>query len=202
MTNSRRSPMLLVLLIGVALLVGCSHRSRLMQQAPAGTSYRPESQQSLVIFVRLPTEYLQYHSSVFDLTPTEDKLVGILSDRTKVAYLTTPGEHTFMLVVMGHSSDFMKARLEAGKTYYVLLSPNKEIRRPPVTFAPVKGKDLHSEGVTKWVEGSAYLENTPASYDWAKTTASSIQSKKRAALPDWERQPEAGKSALAPEDGM
>ena len=44
--------------------------------------------------------------------------IGILSGKTKVAHLTEPGEKLFM--VIGENADFMKATLEAGKTYYAL----------------------------------------------------------------------------------
>jgi hypothetical protein len=201
MTSARRSGFL-ILLIGFALLVGCTRGSRHMRPAPADAAYRPESHQALVVFVRPFSEYSQNQVSIFELASPEDELVGILAVRAKAAYLTTPGEHTFMLVMAGWDAGFMRARLDAGKTYYVLLEPGTEKSRLVITFAPVKGKDLRSERVVKAVEGSVYVENTPAAQGWAKSNARSIQGKKRAALPGWERLSEAEKLSLAPEDGM
>jgi len=137
---------------------------------------------------------------VFELTPTEDKLVGILSERTKVAYVTSPGEHTFM--ALGYRANFLKARLDGGKTYYVLLKPYLEAVKPDYTLMPVKGKDLAADRFKKSVEDCAYVENTPSSHDWAQHNAKSIEAKKRISLPKWEHLPDAEKAALAPEDGI
>jgi hypothetical protein len=198
--NSHRHLVVPVLLASLALLAGCTGMSRHMRPAPAGTVYRPESNQSLVIFMRPSPEDRQFQSSVFEITPTEDKLVGIVSAQTKVAYITTPGEHTFLLI--GRYADFMKARLEAGKTYYALVKPEAGSLKTRFAFAPVKGYDLRSDTFKKWVEGCTYVENTPSAYSWAKASTSSIQSKKRTFLPEWEKKPDAEKPALAPEDGM
>ena len=199
--NPSRHLVLSVLVMGLALLNGCGGAvSKYMRLAAPGTDYRPDNHQAVVIFLRLPEDYPGYHTSVFELTPTEDKLVGILSERTKVAYVTSPGEHTFM--ALGYRANFLKARLDAGKTYYVLLKPYLEAVKPDYTLMPVKGKDLAVDRFKKSVEDCAYVENTPSSYDWAQHNAKSIESKKRISLPKWERLPDAEKPALAPEDGI
>lgn len=199
--NPSRHLVLSILLIGLALLNGCgSAISKYMRLAPPGTDYRPDNHQAVVIFIRPPAEYPGNHASVFELTPTEDKLVGILSERTKVAYVTSPGEHTFM--ALGYRANFLKARLDAGKTYYVLLKPYFEAVKPDHTLMPVKGKDLTADRFKKSVEDCAYVEKTPSSHDWAQHNAQSIEAKKRISWPKWESMPEVEKPALAPEDGM
>jgi hypothetical protein len=199
--NSSRHLVLSILLIGLVLLNGCGGgMSKYMRLAPPGTDYRPGDHQAVVIFLRLPADYPGHHSSVFELTPMEDKLVGILSEGTKVAYVTSPGEHTFM--ALGYRANFLKARLDGGKTYYVLLTPYFEAVKPDYTLMPAKGKDLAADRFKKSVEGCAYVENTPSSYDWAQHNATSIEAKKRISLPKWERLPDAGRPVLAPEDGV
>ena len=199
--NSRRIFVLPIVLIGLVLLNGCGGgMSKYMRLAPPGTDYRPDNHQAVVIFLRPPADYPGYHTSVFELTPTEDKLVGILSERTKVAYVTSPGEHTFM--ALGYRANFLKARLDGGKTYYVLLKPYFEAVKPDYTLMPVKGKDLAADIFKKSVEDCAYVENTPSSHDWAQHNAKSIEAKKRISWPEWERKPDAEKPALAPEDGI
>ena len=198
--NPSRHLVLSILVIGLALLNGCGGRmSKYMRLAPPGTDFRPGDHQAVVIFLRPPADYPGHYSTVIELTPMEDKLVGILSERTKVAYVTSPGEHTFM--TLGYRANFLKARLDAGKTYYVLLKPYLEAVKPDYTLMPVKGKDLAADRFKRSVEDCAYVENTPSSYDWAQHNAKSIEAKKRISWPKWERMPDAARPALAPEDG-
>jgi hypothetical protein len=198
--NPCRHFVLRVSLTTLALLAGCTGVSKYMRLAPPGATYRPEDHQSLVIFMRPSSNEPVFQSSVFELTPTEDKLVGIVSVQKKVAYVTTAGEHTFM--VIGEHADFLKARLDAGKTYYVLITPQQGTRKVRFTFTPVRGSDLRTDSFKRSVEDCAYVENTPSSYDWARHNAPSIQSKKRLSLPEWEHKRDVEKSALTPEDGI
>ena len=199
MTHRRRLFVLPIVLIGLELLAGCV-MSKHMRLAPPGTTYRPDNHQSVVIFLRPPSDYPQYQVSVFELTPTEDKLVGIVSDQTKVAYVTAPGEHAFMAI--GQHASFLKARLDAGKTYFVLLKPYLEVGKPDYALMPMRSNDLVADTFKKSLENCAYVENTRSAYDWAQHNAKSIESKKRTSWSKWERMPDAGKPALAPEDGI
>lgn len=200
MKNVHRHLVLPFVLIGFVLLLGCSNVSRYMRLVPPGTMYRPGSQESLVIFLRPSPEDPQFQSSVFEVAPGEDKLVGIVSVQTKVAYITTPGEHIFMSIGMG--AEFLKTQLDAGKTYYVLIAPVRATWKDQFILTPVKSNEGNTDKFKKSVETCAYVENTRSAYDWAQHNAKSIESKKRISWSKWERMSDAGKPALAPEDGI
>lgn len=93
----------------------------------------PEAGKALVIFVRHSFVMGAYKAPVMDVDlknadpqpgqqPVEDKVVGILSGYSKVAYQAEPGERTFMTVpASGGVALVAKANLQAGKTYYILV---------------------------------------------------------------------------------
>ena len=60
-------------------------------------------------------------ASVYDVTSGAPEFIGIVSNDTKISYMTSPGEHMFMVV--GESADFLKASVVEGKTYYTVVSP-------------------------------------------------------------------------------
>ena len=119
----------------LALMPGCTV-SKYMREVQTGTVYAPGSDRALVIFLRPSVEENTYGASVFEATSTEDQLVGILNARNKVAYLTSPGEHIFMSI--GQGAEFLKARLDPGKTYYVEITPVRADWKDQFLLRPVK----------------------------------------------------------------
>ena len=78
----------------------------------ARTEAAPEPGKALVIFVRHSFVVGAYSAPVLDVDvknadpkpgqlPVDDKVVGILSGYSKIAYQAEPGEHTFMSVPAG-----------------------------------------------------------------------------------------------------
>jgi hypothetical protein len=171
-----------------------------MKETPDATIYKPVGNEVLVVFMRPSTFGFAISSSVFDIRENSDEFVGIIPAKKKVVYKTTPGEHMFM--VIGESADFMKASLQAGKTYYALVTPRMGVWKARFSLQPVSKEQLHSDELKDWIGSCEIVENTEASFQWAKDNAPSIQSKKVEYLKKWDAKPEEEKPLLNPDDGL
>jgi len=190
--------------IGVLFLLvsffGCAGSSSYMKLVPENeASYAPDADHALLIFMRPATMGFAIQSSVFDVTEDGSEFVGIVSAKKKVAYKSKPGHRLFMVV--GENADFMKADLQAGKTYYSLVAPRMGLMKARFSLRPVHKSDLGTEKFNEWVKACEYYENTDASFQWAEKNAGSIQSKKEKYMKKWDAREEQGKPALLPEDG-
>jgi hypothetical protein len=163
-------------------------------------NYAPDAEHALVVFMRPSTMGNAIQSSVFDITDGQSKLVGIVSAKKKVVCKSDPGERLFMVV--GESADFMKADLQAGKTYYSLVEPRIGVWKARFSLEPVHKADLNSDKFDDWVKSCQYYENTDASLKWAEQNVDSLNSKKEKYLEKWNSRPEAERPALFSEDGM
>lgn len=169
----------------------------------------PKTEQALIVFMRpkpslgraLWTDDFGQAISVYDVTNKESKFIGILYKDTKICYDLEPGEYTFM--VIGAVADFMKATVEAGKTYYVLLLPRVGTWKARFSFQPLRRSDLESSDFSKWDSKTVLIENTSDSQAWAKEKAEEIEAKRADSWPAWcKLSPETqAEMTLNPEDG-
>lgn len=161
----------------------------------------PQPEHALVVFMRPSFVGGAFSASLFDVSNEETKFLGIIYYKTKVSYDVAPGEHTFM--VIGESADFMKATVEAGKTYYVLVTPRLGGWKTRFSLRALRQADLTGADFSRWDANTELVENTPESGEWAVKNASSIQEKRLKYWPAWTAlSPEAQESMiLKPEDG-
>jgi hypothetical protein len=181
------------------IFCGCAGSSKYMKPVLEESVKLPGYDETLVVFLRPSGMAWAIQSSVFDITSEDNKLVGIVPAKKKVAYKTSAGEHMFMVV--GESADFMKAHLAAGKTYYALVTPRMGAWKARFSLKPVHEEQLSSEEFKKWVNGTTYVENTPASFDWARQNAASIQSKREKYIEKWNGKSDGDKPVLDLDDG-
>lgn len=197
-----RKNMVFMVALGVFVLflTGCAGSSKYMKLAQEKPDqYRPGKNQSSVVFMRPSGLGFAIDSAVFDITGKDNKIIGIVSAKKKVIYKTDPGFHLFM--VTGESGDFMKANLEAGKTYYALISPRMGMWKARFTFEPVTKAQLSSDEFKQWFDSCELVENTPDTYVWVNENAKNIQSKKDDNIKDWQEKPDSEKPSLGPQDG-
>ena len=161
----------------------------------------PEEGKALIIFLRPSKKAKRIKSSVFDLTSGKSEIIGIASGRTKLAYSTDPGEHLFM--VIGESADFMKADLEAGKTYYSTIRVRMGAWKARFSLLPVRQAELDGAEFQEWNSASPLIENREKSAAWAEKHAKSIEKKRTKYFKKWEKKSETEKAAvtLHKEDG-
>ena len=195
-----RKVVLLSLVSAVLILAGCAGSIRYMQPvADPNVSYAPGENQATVVVMRASGMAYKIQSSVFDVVGDENKLVGILPAKKKVAYVTTPGEHLFM--VIGETADFMKADLVAGKTYYAVVVPRMGAWKARFSLMAEHKEDIDTPKVQGWISSCGWVENTPASHEWATKNMPSVKAKQASAYKVWSAKADEDKPFLRPEDG-
>jgi len=166
-------------------LAGC--QSSMMVKTD-GAAPMPEQGKAMVVFLRPSSFGGAIQSSVYDTREGDDAFIGIVSTHTKTAYQADPGEHLFM--VIAENADFMIAHLEAGKTYYALVSPRMGVWKARFSLLPIHGDagakySLRSGDFTSWMESSAWVRLTPEAERWYRENAAGIREKKRDYLRKW-----------------
>jgi hypothetical protein len=172
----------------------------------------PDAGKALVIFVRHSFVMGAYQAPVMDVDlknpdpkpgqlPVEDKVIGILSGYSKVAYQAEPGEHTFMTVpASGGTALVAKAKLQAGKTYYFLVKPiwgfSPAYALIPARQDPKAEVRVDSTELAGWLKGTEFYEPTPLAEGWLNGNRPSILTKKAEALAKWTALPEDEKNKL------
>ena len=119
----------------LASLGGC--QSSMMVKA-GDSEPMPAPGKALVVFLRPSSFGGAIQSSVYDTHEGEDTFIGIVSAETKVAYEAEPGDHLFMVVA--ENADFMIAHLDAGKTYYALVSPRMGLWKARFSLLPIHNR--------------------------------------------------------------
>jgi len=192
---------LLVLLAGFAcsiLIAGCVATSKDMVRSTA-TSHQPEPGKALVVFMR-PSRYGgAIQSSVYDTSSASDTFIGIVSSGTKVAYQADPGHHLFM--VQGENADFMNADLDAGKTYYVLVSPRMGMWKARFSLLPIHNDtaakySLKSPNFQKWQADTQFVDKSATADAWYQAHAADISAKRVEYMTKWSAATEQQKAEL------
>ena len=177
-----RTIALVLLLISSAFLTGgCT--SSAMQRSTTQAALEPTADTAVVIFMRTALLGGGIQSVVYDTTTSENKFIGIVSQGMKVCYRTTPGEHMFM--VASEAADFMKATLDANKTYYVKVEPRMGAWRARFSLDPIRGEDLTEDRIASLKTSCTLYDNTPRSQAWATNNAASVQAKRVEYFAKW-----------------
>lgn len=190
------------LLIFVSLLMifsSCTIQSSKMRLVPPGVLYAPDADHALIVFMRPSRFGGAIQSSLFDVTTEENVLIGIVSAKTKIAYKVEPGEHLFM--VIGESADFMRATLDAGKTYYSLVTPRMGVWKARFSFNPIHKNELGSSDLADWLGSCNFVEVADEARAWAREDAIDINNKRQKVYPSWAELSEEDKATLNREDG-
>jgi len=167
----------------------------------------PEEGKALVVFMRSSFVGSGISASVYDAPDAETKFIGIIQNKQKVAYQAEPGVHRFM--VIAENADFVDATLEAGKTYYILVSPRMGAWKARFSLLPIH-PDAKAEYSTqsadfkKWMANTNVVEATESNVRWYENNKASIEEKKADYLRKWTVMLPVDKAVLTihPEDGV
>ncbi|MGH8216500.1 MAG: hypothetical protein ACREPZ_12525 [Rhodanobacteraceae bacterium] len=184
---------------GAALLNGCVATSSAMVKT-AVTSPQPNPGDALVVFMR-PSRYGGgIQASVYDTNrDAGTDFIGIVSAKTKVAYQAKPGHHLFMVV--GENADFMNADLDAGKTYYVLVSPRMGFWKARFSLLPIHNRpdakySLQSADFKDWQTSTTFVRKLPAADAWYRSHAGDVAAKQTEYMGKWDDAPARQKAEL------
>jgi hypothetical protein len=169
----------------LAGLTGC--QSSLMVKS-GGSAPTPQPGKALVVFMRPSSLGGAIQSSVYDTHEKGDKFIGIVSSKAKIAYQAEPGEHLFM--VIAENADFMVAHLDAGKTYYALVSPRMGVWKARFSLLPIHNQagakySMQSSDFREWMDKTAWVNVTPAAEAWYREHAADIREKKLDYMRRW-----------------
>ncbi len=168
-------------------MAGCVSTSKYMARS-AVLAPQPAPDKALVVFMR-PSNYGGgIQASVYEASQPQEQFIGIVSANTKIAYQADPGKHLFM--VIGENADFVNATLDAGKTYYVLVSPRMGVWKArfsllPIHADPAAKYSLRSEDFRKWQAGTHFVDTTPAAEAWYRANAASVAGKRADYMQRW-----------------
>ncbi|MGB2739908.1 MAG: hypothetical protein WBC60_05055 [Cognaticolwellia sp.] len=168
------------------LLSGC--QSTLMEPMAEQAQTNAKAGQSQVVFIRSAFIAKAIQASVYDVTTGTPQFIGVVSNDTKVSYMTSPGEHMFMVV--GESADFLKATVVEGKTYYAVVSPRMGFWKARFSMHPVRNDEsakfkYDSKDFKEMLDESVFVQNGPKAAQWATSNANSISKKMNKYLPEW-----------------
>ncbi|UXI66379.1 DUF2846 domain-containing protein [Tahibacter amnicola] len=190
------------LIVGLGL-TGC--QSSMMVKA--NREPEPSADKALVVFMRPSSFGGAIQSSVYDTGEAKDTFIGIVSTGTKVAYLAEPGQHRFMVVA--ENADFLEATLNAGKTYYVLVSPRMGVWKARFSLLPIRNNasaehNVKSGDFAKWQSKTHWVGVSPEAEAWYREHESAIREKKNDYLKKWKVMAPADKAELTlhAEDGI
>lgn len=197
----------LVLLLPLLLMMGgCAVKSNYMQPVES-KPVQASPDQALIVFMRPSLYGGAIQASLFTVDDGVEDFIGVSSAKTKIAYPVAAGEHRFM--VIGESADFMDATVEAGKTYYAIVSPRMGFWKARFSLYPVRGdrdgKFSHrSEEFADWQEGTDWVVKAPEAERWYRENQADIERKYRAYIKDWQNSGAAARveATLYPDDAI
>jgi hypothetical protein len=200
-TDSSVRILKLMCILFALVLMGCAGAVKGMREIPDDQAADvPQEGKALIVFIRPSGMAYAVQSSVFELVDDYPELVGIVAAKKKVAYHLDPGEHLFM--VIGEAADFMTAEVQAGKTYYALVTPRMGAWKARFSLKPVHKNETDSEQFTDWVNGCRWVEKTPESQQWADTHMADIRAKQQRYMDVWMQKAESDRPKLYAEDGI
>ncbi|WP_193163654.1 hypothetical protein [Microbulbifer hainanensis] len=167
----------------------------------------PDPSKAQIVFMRSSFYGSAINASLFEVNGDQNEFIGIMANGTKISREVAPGEHTFMVV--SEAADFMKANLEAGKTYYAMVTPRMGAWKARFSFQPIKTDanakfNTSSDDFGDWVTNTKLVENSEQSLRWAENNAASIDAKRDAYFAKWMAKDadEIARQTLDPSDGL
>lgn len=196
--------MRLLLPLYLLLAVGCASTKMAIAPEQALSPVNPD--QARVVFMRSSFVGSAIQASLFDVSDGDPEFIGIISDGTKLAYETSAGHRVFMVV--SEAADFMEADLQAGLTYYGMVTPRMGAWKARFSLWPVRNGpsgeyDVNSDQFQGWLEKTQFVVNTPEAEQWFADNLDSIREKQAKYWAAWqEKSPQdLAKRTLNPDDG-
>lgn len=199
-----KSPRLLLTVLLLSLsLAAFAKDSRMLPTDPPGAA---PADAAVVVFMRPSSYGAAIKSSVYDVTDGKQEFIGIVSHKDKVAYRVAPGKHLFMVVA--ENGDFLDADLQAGKTYYAVVSPRMGVWKArfsllPVHTDPTAEFNTSTVEFAKWMEKTNWVKRGPAADAWYAEHQADVAKKREKYLRNWNARSDADKASLRllPADG-
>jgi len=158
--------------------------------------------QAVVVFMRPTGDSPDVQSTVYDLQKDGDHFVGVVSDGTRVHWVTWAGSHLFM--VIGENADFMNAELAEGKVYYARVVPRSGALKSRFSIKPVRRAQIGTPEWTTWDDtSSVLLRCSSRCEEWVDNNVNSVVGKRNKYMAKWTKKTEGKRrrAGLLAEDG-
>jgi len=164
----------------VVFLAACASSTAMIKSAGPATA---KPNEATVIFMRSSFVGSAVAASVFDVSQPGTRFVGVVDNGTKLAYVVSAGDHTFMVV--SEAADFMKATLLPGKTYYALITPRMGAWKARFSFRPLRQPDLAGVDFADWDKNTQWVETGAEAVAWADRNAADVADKRARYWKEW-----------------
>jgi len=181
-------------------------KSDFMQPA-ADTAPSPQPGKALVVFFRTSFYGQVFSATLYEAPDDATRFLGAMDNKTKLAVQMEPGKHRFMVVA--ENADFLDAELDAGKTYYVLISPRTGFMKMRFSLFPMLNQagakySLLGPEFKEWMSETRFVSKGPEADAWYEDNKDSVAKKKAAYLVKWNKMdaPDRAELVLHAEDGI
>lgn len=200
-TRSAAFVFLFVLISGT--LSGCA--SNLMRPASDTKVAAAKDGNANVVFMRSSFVAGAIGVELFEVVNGELKFIGQLPSGNKIVHETTPGEKVYM--AYGTAADFMRAHVDAGKTYYSIVRPNwgtGGFAPTPVRTSLADPSNVKSAEFTSIVASTNRIEANESAAGWFQENKARYQEIYKEYWSRWQRKNEDEKDqrTLRAEDGV
>jgi len=191
-------------LASLLILAGCA--SNPMTLAPQQTLQSPSQDSSQVVFMRSSFVGSAISASLYDVTDGNIEFLGVIVNGVKLAYSTTPGKHTFMVV--SEAADFMEADLSSGKNYFSIVTPRMGAWKARFSLWPIKNEpsaryNTDMTEFNQWLNNTKLSTNSEQSLAWYEKNKTDIKAKYEKYWPAWQQKTDddIAERTLVPNDG-
>ena len=205
----RRSRFLALPMLAFALLfTACATTNNMTVPATPATTPQPSADKAVIVFMRPSAHAGTIGAVVMRVDGDKEELLTALDYRFKVAVAVPPGEHRFLILnSFGNSGGMMSAKVDAGKTYYVIGAP---AGWPAALFGlyPVKADakykfSLASDDVKKWIAELDARQPAPGGSAWMTERGARVKEFRAKFEPQWNARTDnkTDEFVLQPQDG-
>jgi hypothetical protein len=194
-----------LLLPTLLIISGCS--SNLMQPANDQAINKAQTNQVNITFIRSSILGSAIQASVYDTTNNEIVFIGVISNSTKINYLTTPGKHRFM--VISETADFMEADVTGGKNYYAIVTPRMGLWKARFSMYPIRNSSsgaftINSNDFKSWMKDTTLVTKNASADAWFTKNLADIKEKESEDMAEWKEKSAAdiAERTLNPNDGI
>lgn len=174
-----------------------ARRSAHLRYAPEpGIDLPPPGDRALIVFLRESGSWGSVECPIF----SGDDLLTFLTGETAFLFPAEPGSHRFM--ILGENVDLLYAELEAGRTYFVLVTPQMGKWEPRFRMVPIVPDGAAWADLPGWLEKVTAVEPTVAAGQWAGENLEAIRARRDAYFPSWEALPDTERTSLRKSDGV
>lgn len=133
-----------------------------------------------VVFLRSSMVGKFIKSTIYEVTDGETKFIGIMANKKRITYQTTPGKHTFMVV--SEAADFMEADLSVGKTYYSIVIPRMGAWKARFSLWPIRNDGtskyhIDSKDFAKWMKKAKTHVPAEKDFSWYEKHQANVAEK-------------------------